>query len=299
MPCYHPIPAESVYDPHTKKRTMKLHAGEPTHWLPCGKCLGCREVTQQQLAIRVHHEARYYTDKHFLTLTYDEEKCPPGIQHRDMQLLWKRVRKHFAIKTKVPGKRPNRQKTIITPRDLKHLTCGEYGDRTQRPHYHAAVLGLPLNDLRKWDSENHTSETLTNLWGNGIVTVSELTFDRIKYVAGYVLKKAGYRKQIYITEDGEELEPPYRHMSQGLGERWVTDYGNDLRLGYLQHDGAKYAIPRYYMDRISTNDRLIAQIQESRAKTETLLTPEEVKCRHNGEKIRQKRLRDLKHRDKI
>lgn len=261
---------------------MKLHpAGEPSHWLPCGKCLGCREIQQQQLALRVTHEARSYTDKYFLTLTYTDENLPDGLQKRDMQLFWKRLRAKTRAK-------------------IKHLTCGEYGTRTHRAHYHAAVLGLPITDAKRWDSENHTSDTLDKVWGNGIVTISELTEERIRYVAGYVLKKAGYQKQIYCDEDGVELQAPYRDMSKGLGKEWLDKYQNDLRTGYLQHQGAKYSIPRYYKDRIKANNiALNQQIEQKQADNWKEITPEDLKLLHNGEKIRQKTLRERSHRDKI
>lgn len=260
---------------------MKLHPkGEPTHWLPCGKCLGCREIQQQQLAIRVQHEARYYEHRHFLTLTYTEEKCPDGLRKDDMQRFWKRLRKN-------------------TSERIKHLTCGEYGDRTQRPHYHAAVLGLKIDDLKKWDSENSTSQTIDRLWGNGIVTVSELTEQRIQYVAGYVLKKAGYRRQTYCDEDGVELQAPYRDMSKGLGKQWIEAYATDLRNGYLQHNGAKHSIPRYYKDQISKNDTTLNQyIEAKKAENWKELTSTERQCLHTGEKIRQQQIKQKK-RDKV
>lgn len=288
MPCYHPIPAvrESSKRPGLPdKNGMKLHPkGEaPSNWLPCQKCLGCRERQQQELAIRVEHEARNAEHKHFLTLTLDEEHIGDGGLHyrEHMQKFWKRVRRD-----------------LKTP--IKHLTCGEYGDRTRRAHYHAAVIGLQINDLKKWEGENSRSPTLEQKWGNGIVTISELTTDRIRYVAGYVLKKAGYRKQIYCDEYGEEMEAPFRKMSQGLGKEWITKYATDLQHGYLQHNGAKYSIPRYYADKIKANRPDIHQrIQERKAETWKELTEEDRRLLHNGEKIRQKEIRERKPRDGV
>lgn len=261
---------------------MQLHPkGEPTHWLPCGKCLGCRELQQQQLALRVTHEARFYDNNQFLTLTYDEDNCPIGLQKRDMQNFWKRLRKHTHAK-------------------IKHLTCGEYGTRTQRPHYHAAALGLPISDLKKWDSENSRSDTLEKLWGNGIVTVTELTEDRIKYVAGYVLKKAGYQKQIYCDEDGVDLQPPYRDMSKGLGRQWLDKYSDDLRRGYVEQAGAKYSIPRYYADRIKKDKaELYRKIEQTKADNWKELTQEDRTLLHTGEKIRQLEIKRRRGREGV
>lgn len=271
---------------------MKLHPkGEPTHWLPCGKCLGCREIQQQQLALRVTHEATSYIDNHFLTLTYSEEQCPDGLEKRHMQLFWKKIRR--AQSRLLHNRRSH------TLSQIKHLTCGEYGDQTRRPHYHAAALGLVINDLKKWDIENSTSETISNIWGMGIVTISPLTEDRINYVAGYVLKKAGYRKQIYCTEEGEELQSPYRDMSKGLGKAWIQKYQTDLRNGYLQHKGAKHTIPRYYMDIISKNTQLKEYIEDQKTQNWKELTDQDRKLLHTGEKIRQKEIREQKNRSRV
>jgi hypothetical protein len=294
MPCYHPIPAEIEYNGRAPpyRRSLKLNSKTPTIWVPCQKCLGCREIQQQELAIRATHEARYYEDKHFLTLTYDDKNLPDGLRKPDMQKFWKRLRQTLS--------RANQQWRATIPirahSPIKHLTCGEYGDRTKRPHYHAAVLGLAINDLKRWDITNSTSDTISEIWGNGIVTISELTEDRIKYVAGYVLKKAGYQKQIYCTPDGEILQEPYRDMSKGMGKRWINDFQQDLRNGYINHKGAKHSIPRYYRDIISTNETLANQIEESKASKWKELTPEDRKALHTGEKIRQQQIKQRRNR---
>lgn len=285
MPCYHPIPAQLEHDyrpGQPPKRRMKLHPkGEPTHWLPCGTCLGCREIQQQQLSLRVIHEAKSHGNNQFLTLTYDDDKLPDGLQKADLQKFWKRLRKN-------------------TNQQFKYLACGEYGERTHRPHYHAAVLGLAIDDLKKWDSENSRSQAIENIWKNGIVTVSELTQDRIRYVAGYVLKKAGYRKQIYCDEDGVELENPYRDMSKALGKKWIERYQTDLRNGYLQHEGAKFTIPRYYKDYIkSKNPDLDRHIEQQKSNNWKELTAENRTQLHTAEKIRQKEIKEQKSREKV
>lgn len=284
MPCYHPLPAalETYGAKPPYKRRMKLNPkGQPTHWLPCGKCLGCRELQQQQLAIRVIHEARWYTDKWFVTLTYDEAHCPTGLIKADMQKFYKRLRRAQPIK-------------------FKHLTCGEYGDRTQRPHYHAALMGLVINDLKPWDVENSKSQFIDEIWGMGNVMISPLTDNKIKYVAGYVLKKAGYRRQHYCDEDGVELQPPYRDMSKGLGKQWLEKYAEDLRLGYLQHEGVKYAIPRYYADKIKAQiPTLSHRIETEKSKNWRELTEEDRTRLRVGEKIREIELRKKRARDQI
>lgn len=292
MPCYHPIPAQIT--PDRGKKRVEIHPkGEPSHWLPCGKCLGCREVKQQELALRLKHEMRFTENNHFLTLTYNEESEPSGLDKRELQNFWKRLRKNLA---KMDAK-------IYKENPLKYLSCGEYGDKRQRPHYHAAALNLPLSNLKQWDKENKTSELLTETWGNGIVTVSELTELRIDYVAGYVLKKAGYKKQWYTTQPTKEewgewreiLQEPYRDMSKGLGKRWIEKYTTDVQHGYVKHKGAKHTIPRYYREYIeSTNEKLHQQIENKKAENWKELTAEDRILLHNQEKIRQMQIRQYR-----
>ena len=244
MPCYHPNPARELAPGRIKFGVARQYA---THWLPCGKCLGCQDLTTATWALRLAHENRFHSHSTFLTLTYDDEHLPPGLSKPDMQKFWKRLRK-------------------AVPEKFKTFYCGEYGDRTKRPHYHAAVFGLnPIGDERKWDAENNESPTLTRLWGKGIVTLSTLSPERMAYVAGYVLKKAGYRKQLYCDADGVDLQPPFREMSRGLGKQWLETFATDLQWGYASTDGRKLSIPRYYLNILrKTRPEVVEHLQQQR-----------------------------------
>ncbi len=72
----------------------------------------------------------------------------------------------------------------------------------------------------------------------------------MRYVTGYVLKKSGYRNQIYCDEDGVELEKPFQIPSQGLGKHWLDKYGADLQNGFAAVEQHKIGIPRYYTERL-------------------------------------------------
>ncbi len=46
--------------------------------------------------------------------------------------------------------------------------CGEYGEMTKRPHYHAIVFNLPIPDLKYYKSSKYgdtyyNSKTITDL----------------------------------------------------------------------------------------------------------------------------------------
>lgn len=232
-------------------------------------------------AFRLDNESRSHSHNTFLTLTYDEKHEPAGLMIPHMQKFWKRLRRQNATQ-------------------IKTFYCGEYGDRTRRPHYHAAVFGMtPFEDAKKWDTDNDVSDTLNKIWGMGRVTISEANTNRYAYVAGYVLKKAGYRKQVYCDEDGVELQKPFRRMSQGLGKQWLNKYATDLRNGYALQDGRKTTIPRYYLDRIEKDyPELAEQIATAKEERRASLPPPDPARGRAAEEIRRQQIKQ-RQRDKI
>jgi len=72
--------------------------------------------------------------------------------------------------------------------------CGEYGDQTHRPHYHACLFGLDFEDKVFVRENEHgdkvwNSQSLTDLWSHGHTEVGSITQRSAGYVARYVLKK--------------------------------------------------------------------------------------------------------------
>ena len=115
--------------------------------VPCGQCIGCRIDRSRQWANRCMLELQYHDSAYFVTLTYDDLHVPKayypdpdtGEAHqsltlckRDFQLWMKRLRKRFSDDK------------------IRFFACGEYGGSTHRPHYHAIVFGLHLDDLVKY-----------------------------------------------------------------------------------------------------------------------------------------------------
>lgn len=70
-------------------------------------------------------------------------------------------------------------RALVYPQILRFYLVGEYGDISERPHYHAIVFGLsPLQE-----------KLVSRAWTKGFTYVGELTPDSAQYVAGYVTKK--------------------------------------------------------------------------------------------------------------
>lgn len=200
------------------------HARKPPEYLtvPCGQCIGCRLERSRQWAIRCVHEGQMHVDNCFITLTYSDDNLPPGgtLVKADYQKFMKRLRKKVGT--------------------MRFFHCGEYGETTFRPHYHAILFGWRPNDpeLFARDGEINTfvSPTLTDTWGLGHATFGELTFESAAYVARYVTKKitGEAAEEYYRVIDAEtgavfDRLPEYSTQSRrpGIGKPWLERYGSD------------------------------------------------------------------------
>lgn len=190
-------------------------------------------------------ENQMHQDSMFLTLTYDDEHKPVdnGLCYRDVQLFLKRLRKS----TKLP---------------LRYFVCGEYGDKTLRPHYHMCLYGYWPSDSVQSNSvySEHTvykSESLASVWGKGFADFGDITPQSAAYTASYVLKKwhgqdheGRYER---VTEFGEvrTVEREFAHMSlkPGIGASWFQKYFPEVMHSGWDAvrvvDGFK-PVPRYF-----------------------------------------------------
>lgn len=163
-----------------------------------------------------------HSDNCFVTLTYDDENLPPGgtLDVADFQKFMKRARKRI-------------------PR-LRYFHCGEYGETTLRPHYHALLFGWRPDDPKLFRSSGefplYESPTLSNIWGLGHASFGEVTFESASYVARYITKKvtgeaAKEHYQVIDEETGEVFQrnPEYTTGSRdpAVGVSWLQKYGRD------------------------------------------------------------------------
>lgn len=249
MPCYGPLTGyySAVVSDTGKRRIVfdkrRSLTGIPMS-VPCGQCVGCRLERSRVWAVRLMHEKRSHNRACFVTLTYDDDHLPllqgPGIYRRetlvmrDAQLFMKRLRKKFG-------------------EGIKFYMCGEYGDETFRPHYHAILYSVAFDDMRRVGENKRgeglfTSDQLSDLWPAGIHRVGEVTFDSCAYVARYVVKK--------ITGDRADSHyagrlPEFTNMSRrpGIGKSYFEKYRSEI----LTHDsvvinGMEVTPPRFYGD---------------------------------------------------
>jgi len=200
--------------------------------VPCGKCLNCRIQYRTMWATRLYHEADYWDQKSFVTLTYKPGTEPVNRSVRkDHAQKWiKRLRKNANI-------------------PIKYYLCGEYGDLTNRPHYHAILLGIGLIPEHRqlvMDSWPYTDWTCIGYRRESFGLVEP---ESIQYVTQYIDKKYSgeVAKDVYL-KTGREI--PFRLCSHGLGKRFAEDNSEQIRKsGFISIRGKKRSIPRYYLDK--------------------------------------------------
>ena len=242
MACYHPLNAYRTEGGGVGFRDTKHTTTELT--LPCGRCVGCRLERSRQWSIRCVHEASLYDHNAFLTLTYSDENIPPGgsLNYRDFQLFLKRLRRHYQTK-------------------VRFYMCGEYGEQTHRPHYHAIMFNIDIVDKqlhsKSGDNLVYSSEKINTLWQKGHVLIGDVNSKSAAYVARYSMKKLEWDKddskkyESLDLESGEIIQrtPEFSHMSlkPGIGEAFVRKYSGDIfNFDYVVSGGQQTRPPRYY-----------------------------------------------------
>lgn len=243
MPCYHPLTAfqtesgDVVFSERGKiRRELTLR---------CGQCVGCKLERSRQWAVRCMHEASMFERNSFVTLTYDDDHLPydSSLDYRHFQLFMKRLRKRFG--------------------SARFYMCGEYGEHTQRPHFHACLFGVGFDDAYPWRKSPagfmlKRSPTLEKLWIYGSCEIGEVTFESAAYVARYILKKvtgnaAEEHYRIVDSDTGEVFlrEPEFTRMSlkPGIGFTWFEKFKDEVfPLDRVVVRGFEARPPRYYKD---------------------------------------------------
>lgn len=178
----------------------------------------CRFNRRRLWTNRILLESKLFKDNCFITLTYSDDQLKfvdglPTLVAEDFQLFLKRFRRD------------------IEPLRIRYFGCGEYGDVSQRPHYHAILFGWPVCSLG--NSELHrdgrlcpSCSAVSSAWGKGLIHIGSLSPQSAGYVAGYVTKKL-------TAKDDTRLrgrEPEFSRMSRrpGIGFGAMEDIASTL-----------------------------------------------------------------------
>lgn len=239
MTCYHPsnvgISRKSFARPGARVSDRVT--------VPCGSCLGCRTDQARGWAVRLVHEGDVAGPAWFATLTYAPEKCPDNgtLVPRDVTLFLKRLR-------------------LSESGRVSYYLSGEYGDATQRPHYHMVLFGAALLDreflTHRSGAAVYRSAGMEEHWGAGLCEFTGLNYAAARYVASYVRKKVRQRDNPnhYTRVDpatGElvDIAREFGRMSRrpAIGRRWIERFWKDVYpRDFVVMEGRPLKPPRYY-----------------------------------------------------
>lgn len=240
MTCYRPVSITS-----TKKKAYRVRLKEQLI-VPCGTCIGCLLRRARDWTVRNCHEFTLHDEACFLTLTYRDDALPMAYDFSHITSLPTLFKPHLRDFIK-------RLRSRLSPIRISFFACGEYGSRTERPHYHVLIYGFRPSDLvlhsRRLGIPYYSSLFLDEVWGHGNVIVGDVTPESIAYVSRYTIDKLHAR-----TSDPDYIStgrtPEYVVMSRNpsIGLNFYRKFYKQ----FLATDSVsvspsfKSSLPRYY-----------------------------------------------------
>lgn len=219
----------------------------------CGKCFNCLKKRKSQWSYRLVEEAKDAFSAYFVTLTYTDQTVPYSDDgytinkndHFTFLKALKRLETSKELKKRdeiSPEERFRQKHKIKQNKKLHYYGVSEYGDRTQRPHWHYILLNVK-------DKHN-----IDRAWQMGRIQIDECNIRTIEYVLKYMMKTPGEKKK------HEQKEVSF--MSKGIGlaavDKDFLDYiaqpdGNHL----VNTRGQTIGVPRYYKRKFLSEEQLV------------------------------------------
>lgn len=184
----------------------------------CGKCEACVITKGEELATRIACEARLHPVGWFTTNTYADHCLPSD---RKVSLA------HAAHWRKCVQS--------VDPAAVV-LVVGEYGDHTNRPHYHSvtfANLDGVIRNIGTNEEPIYWSDRLREAWGFGNIELSMLNPSRVNYIGNHFIKSYG--------RDDTVVSYP---RNPAIGDNFRRKYWDDIaRLGVIHWEGQAFRVP--------------------------------------------------------
>lgn len=160
MRCLSPIRLPQKIDGHYRGLSMMV---------ACGHCLHCSINRQMSWCLRIILESSTRnsdgTPRHnassFLTLTYEDNRRPHDLKYEHIQSFLRDSRKSLGA------------------RSVRFFCVGEYGERTEREHWHLILFGMAFPK---------TAHFRIAQWPHGACFAGTVTTASAAYVARYSLK---------------------------------------------------------------------------------------------------------------
>lgn len=211
---------------------------------PCGKCLPCIKRRRQLWTHRIMLESLLYSDNAIVTLTYADDMLPENgsLQPADLSSFMKRLRAR------------------VFPRKIRFYGVGEYGDQSERPHYHVVLFNHPTCVRgRSFYTATRTSccsvcDSVRDTWGFGNVLLDKVTTEAAGYICGYITKNMRRTDDARLNGRWPEFARMSLHPGLGFGaldeltQVWMQ-YGLDESRPdvptQLRHGGQLKPLGRY------------------------------------------------------
>lgn len=174
----------------------------------CGQCMPCRITRRTEWLTKLELEYRYWKKGVFVTLTYAPEHLPESdvyeggnLQKEQLQNFVKLFR-YYCSEENVK---------------IRYFGVGEYGDKSNRAHYHLAIFNV----------DGIMAQRLVKLaWTKGHVKVGTLNNNSMRYVLGYTIKKMTNEKDF---TDGRQPEFTLMSRKPGLGHFSIPHFADILK----------------------------------------------------------------------
>ncbi len=235
--------------------------------MACGRCMPCRVKDHKVWTHRIILEAELQPDNCFLTLTYSDEHLPKEFHNKKTGQIYadnsvNPYHHELFIKSlrEVYSRRYNKT--------FRFFGVGEYGDKTQRPHYHYALFGFPACTRvykrgQRFDQCKCLSCNLVlEAWKKGNIFNGQLNKDSAAYVAQYVTKKMTSDNSEYQSNYLQGRYPEFKRQSlkPGLAFNYISEVATQLTNAniheynllprHLQHGTKKMPLGRYLSDKL-------------------------------------------------
>jgi hypothetical protein len=234
----------------------------------CGNCIPCRVTRRRAWTHRLILESFLHEKCSFVTLTYDDDHLPHSYGEMVQGKEINRVKsKEETLDPVDLTKFIKNLRKEIHPRKIKYYAVGEYGDQTERPHYHLAIFGMASDEpsqfvqLRK-RSNDPDVEIIRRKWGKGAVDVAELNRLTAQYLCGYVTKKMTDKNNEDTKKWLKGRHPEFMHCSNGLGAGAASSIAEICRKhyqkivengdvpNYLKHGNKKMPLDSYMKEQV-------------------------------------------------
>lgn len=246
------IPRENVMhglsmDPNNIRHMMeeyKLATRYGIIKVPCNHCYACSLTYSAEKATLMMLETEKSDHNYFITLTYDDKHLPIAEEQQYTEPL-------TGEKINIPNQGdfeptlvPEHMKTFINTlkkhynrkgiNNIKYMYCGEYGETTDRPHYHLILCNCPLETEEFYSPKQDTdgnmhyhNHYLEKIWGKGLIDIAEVTFNSCAYVARYCAKKRkDHYDKLELLKRGKY--PEFIRTSVNLGKDYYEEHKNEI-----------------------------------------------------------------------